>query len=35
MLCFIMSINSRDPTIPQDIQEEKGIKFVYEVYEKR
>lgn len=25
----------QDPTIPQDIQEEKGIKFVYEVYEKR
>ncbi|CAL1686369.1 unnamed protein product [Lasius platythorax] len=25
----------KDPTVPQDIQEEKGIKFVYEVYEKR
>lgn len=24
----------KDPTVPQDIQEEKGIKFVYEVYEK-
>lgn len=25
----------RDPIVPQDTQEEKGIKFVYEVYEKR
>ncbi|XP_012227898.1 dihydrofolate reductase isoform X2 [Linepithema humile] len=24
-----------DPAVPQDVQEEKGIKFVYEVYEKR
>ncbi|KYN16429.1 PREDICTED: dihydrofolate reductase isoform X2 [Trachymyrmex cornetzi] len=24
-----------DPTVPQGIQEEKGIKFVYEVYERR
>ncbi|XP_011253678.1 dihydrofolate reductase isoform X2 [Camponotus floridanus] len=25
----------KDPTVPQHIQEEKGIKFIYEVYEKK
>lgn len=27
--------NFRDPTIPQGVQEEKGIEFVYEVYERK
>lgn len=33
--CFANNNNFRDPMIPQGIQEEKGIEFVYEVYERR
>jgi len=34
--CYLANNNnSRDSTIPQGVQEEKGIEFVYEVYERR
>lgn len=32
---LLIICNFRDPIVSQDIQEEKGIKFVYEIYEKR
>lgn len=35
MFCFLIFNNFRDPAIPQGVQEENGIEFAYEVYEKK